>query len=555
MKKNLTTWSVVITASLLFTTSLEAQIGALNALKNKAKSVSEKVVDKATDRNESSDDSSKLETKPAVAIAAEDMKDGQGYFFTTFKANWYKSEVTASEELYIRMQLGKTMIEWSQEKGIQADYTAYGFITVYIDGEKVFMTKPISFASNISKQWVYIDIPLNVSPDFLKQIESDQSMLETQQDIWMFQQLFQENSIPKQYGAAAMSKLASGNHKVKVEFGLGQSDSKEPMAVICTGDVAVKSPEGGSNALSKYGPKHLRPLNEDEKGLFQFATASFEPGTSDISAVLNLPKPPKYYNMKWCQASSCDYDHGYIEFYVSIDGKPLTAWSKELDGDDYQVTKQFNMTILPKTDAGYDVVEAPFNSSKLYEDTNPIAYALWDMLYGGKLSQGTHKLVIKAYSRQSIPLNTAYEFEAAYFAKWPAIAETSIDLIINANTITNLSTASSSKKLSHASGDWVAVDNHLKQSSINAQVVDVATKTEWKVVTNSLGAILYRTCKADVVYTGEYGTRLQKGVLVKEDYTGGASYGKPYFAERIEISHGPSLLGTMHIPVPLSKMK
>ncbi len=487
-----------------------------------------------------------------------DLENGKGYFYTSFKPNGFKEEVNIGDELFVRMNLGKTMIELSQANGIQADYTAYGFITVYIDDNMSFMAGPFSFPSNYSKKWQYIDIPLNVNPDFIEKISVDQSMLESEQDIWVFQQLFQENSIPKKYTASAMKTMSTGNHTLKVEFGLGESDSKEPKSVVCTGIVKVVSDDAGNKKLAINGPKNMRPLDVEEMGKFIFNSNAFTIGTSELTAKLELPNPPKYYNMKWCKTTSCDYDNGYIELYVSVDNEPVATWSCKLEGIDYTSTKAFDMVILPKTDAGIGKVEAPFNNSKLFKSENPVVYSLLDKIYSGNLKTGKHQLKIKAYSKECIPLNTEYEFLNSYFIQWPSIAETTIEFYVTEEGRNTMSNNSSAKKLSHALGEWIAVDKKLLESNSGVsdyQVIDIATTSEWKVVMNSLGAILYRECKADVLYKSKYGYRLQKSILVKEDYSGGGTYGSPYLAERIEFSFDSSLLNSMHLPVPASKIK
>ncbi|MDK9718321.1 MAG: hypothetical protein OEL57_10520 [Trichlorobacter sp.] len=312
-----------------------------------------------------------------------------------------------------------------------------------------------------------------------------------------------------------------------------------------------------SSALSKGGAKQKQVLSETERGRFVLSNTAFTAGSNDLTAKLELPQSPKFYNMKWCQASSCDYDNGYLELYVSVDNMPVAAWSAKLEGADYTGTKTFDFVVLPKTDAGIGVVEAPFNKSKLFQPENAVVYALLDLIYSGNLKNGPHKLKLKAYSKQTIPLNTAYEFEDSYFAKWPSIAETTIDFIITNEGRNTMARNSSAKKLSHATGEWIAIDKALKSSATGSaenQLIDVATKTTWKIIRNSLGAILYRQCKADVIYKSKYGYRLQKGILVKQNYTG-SGYGTPYFAERIQFAHGPSLLNSTHLPVPVEKVR
>lgn len=564
------TVSLMMAALMIISLSVSAQLGNLKDAKNKVSSSTEKInIGKGKDKNsDNSGSSNESETSSANSsksgvssivnsVKEVNMEKGKAYFYTTFKPNGFKETVSVGDELFVRMNLGKTMIEYAEDNGFESSFSAYGFVTVYIDGAKAFTAGPYSFASNISKQWTYIDIPLNVNPDFAERLAADQSQLETNQDIWVFQHLYQEKNVPVMYTTAAIGKMTSGNHELKVEFGLGESSSTEPKATICSGTVKVGVDAAGSEALAANGPKHLRPLKENEKGNFIFNTNSYTAGSGELNVKLQLPQAPKYYNMKWCKATTCDYDHGSMMFYVSVDGKPVAAWGADLWEGDYENRKEFNMIMLPANDAGYENMDAAYNSNTLYKGSSPVVYALLDMLYGGQLSSGNHKLTIKAYSVECIPYDVTYEFQNSYFAQWPAIAETTIDFNVTTDGLNKMINSSSAKKLSHASGDWVAVDNKLKASNTGGpelEIIDVATQTEWKVTTNSLGVILYRECKADVIYKCQYGYRLQKRVAVKEDYMGGGTYGSPYFNERIEFSYGPSLLGTMHLPVPFSKV-
>jgi hypothetical protein len=556
MKKALVIVAVLMAIGIV-SNNAYSQIGNVKDLKDKAGSVSSGKNKNAENKEEKSATVKDEKKDPSNSSASGGLESGKGSFFTSFKPKGFKNEVGIGEELFVRMNLGKTMIEHADAAGFSSSHSAYGFVTVYIDDKKCFVNGPISFASNISKQWKYIDIPLNVSPDFVSKIAADQSMLETAQDIWMFQQLFQEKSIPNQYTSSAIKQMNSATHTVKVEFGLGESSSEEPKIVVCTGIVKVNVDAAGAENLAMSGPKHLRPLKEEEKGKFIFNTNTFVPGTGELNVKLQLPQPAKYYNEKWCKATTCDYDHGSMLFYVSIDGMPVTHWESDLWKEDYEKVKEFSLIILPVNDAGYGDMGAAYNKNKLYKGSSPVVYALLDMLYGGIIKQGNHKLTIKAYSQECVPYDVSYELAHSYFSQWPSIAETTIEFNVTNDGLNKLVNSSSAKKLSHAGGEWTAIDNKLKATNTGIpgmEILDVACKTEWKVTTNSLGAILYRECKADVLYKCEYGYRIQEGVAVKTDYAGGA-YGSPYFNERIAADHGPSLLGTMHEPVPLIKVK
>lgn len=555
------TLALTVAALLSLSVVTNAQFGDLKNAKDKVEKTTDKINIGGGKNNEDnsggSSDNVGSGSTATITMSADEMKPGSGYFYTSFKPNGFKTLVSVGDELFVRMNLGKTMVELAADNGLESSFYAYGFIVAYIDGEKVFNAGPYSFASNISKQWTYIDIPLNVSPEFADKLAADNSLLETNQDVWVFQHLYQEKNVPSMYATAAIGKMKSGNHELKIEFALANSGDTEPKATVCSSNVKVGVDEAGSNAIAMNGPKNLRPLSEKERGNFVMNSSSYTVGSGELTANLQLPNPPKYYNMKWCKASSCDYDHGSMLFYVSVDNIPVAAWGADLWDAAYESQKNFAITLLPATDAGYGDMSAAYNTNTLYKGASPVVYALLDMIYGGKLGVGNHKLTIKAYSQECIPYDVSYEFVNSYFAQWPAIAETTIDLNITNDGLNKMMASSSAKPLSHAGGEWAAIDAKLKASNTGGfyELVDVACQTEWNVVTNSLGVILYRECKADVIYKCDYGYRLQKRVAVKADYMGGSSYGTPYFNERIEASHGPSLLGTMHLPVPAVKIK
>ncbi|MPM07447.1 hypothetical protein SDC9_53753 [bioreactor metagenome] len=546
---------LILSASFLMAaTSANAQLNV-----QKAK---DKITTKANENKEKNQDNKKNETmgentNSGSASGVTALEPGKGYFYTSFKSNDFKNEVGIGDELYVRMELGKTMIDLSQEHGLGSTSWAYGYVTVYIDGNKQFTTKPYSFASNISKDWTFINIPLNISPDFISKLESDQSMLETSQDIWVFQQLFQEKGIVNLYTEAAMKTMASGgNHTVKVEFGLSDGDSKsEPDFVACSGEVKISVDAAGADALAQKGPKNLRPLSDSEKGKFVTAGSSFTIGSNDLTMKLELPQTPKYYNMKWCKATSCDYDHGDLNFYLSVDNQPVCAWSTTFWEADYENRKSFEFMVLPKTDNGINTPDEGFNDNILFKHVNPVVYNMFDLVYGGKLSAGTHKLKIKVYSPEVVPYDVSYEYQDSYFSQWPPIAETEIDIVVTEQGRNTMISSSEAKKLSHAGGEWASVDSKLLSGNTGnpeIKLIDVATTSEWKVTTNSLGAILYRTCHADVIYKCDKGYRLMKSVSIKEDYSGGGSYGSPYFNERIDQYFD---LSPTHVPVPEAKIK
>jgi hypothetical protein len=519
------------------------------------KKTDEKTDEKANEKtNDKADDKSKDEEKEVVTTPG-------AYFYTAFKSTDFKESVNIGDELFVRFNLGKTMIEHASDLGLSASHSAFGFIVITINGDKVLTMGPYTFASNQSKVWKYFDVPLAVDPDFVEKISQDQSMLETSQDIWAFQQLFKEGALTKKYPEAAISKMEDGDNLLKVEFGLGESGDKAPKGIICDGEVKVLSDKEGRKELYKKGPKHLIPLNEEEAGKFAYSPDKFAAGSGTLTSKLELPHPPKYYNMRWCKATSCDYDHGKLVFAAFLDDTFLAAWTTKFEGQDYTETKSFSMTVLPQSDKGIDNNSSAFNTSKLFNDHNPVVYGLFDRIYGGRMKNGTHTLRLKVYSQECVPYSATYENTVEYHDTWNAIAENSVQLKTDDAGKTKLINASTAQKLTHAGGEWAAVDAHLKATLADGmpeiEIIDAAATTEWKVTVNFAGTPMYRDCKADVIYkSSEYGTRRLNGVKIREDYNGG-SYGKPYATEVLNTyfyDSGASF-GSMHYPVPLNKVR
>ncbi len=305
------------------------------------------------------------------------------------------------------------------------------------------------------------------------------------------------------------------------------------------------------------GSKQVRPLKEDEIGNFIFNTESFTPGMSELNFKLQLPKPPKYYTEKWCQSTTCDYDHGPLSFYVTLDGEPFIHWGVVLWKENYEVNKEFEMTLLPLTDAGMEEPGAAFNTSPLLKGINPITYALFDMLYGGQLKPGKHTITIKCWSDESVPMNySGYEFTNSFYDQWPSIALGTIEINVTQEGLDKLANSSSAKKLTHGGGEWVAKDAQLKSIYANDTeftLIDVAVQTEWKTNKNNYGEIIERQCRADVLYKCKYGYRISRNLIVLEDYMGGGNYGKPSY--RVLYGSEAVTLTEYHFPVPEIKVK
>ncbi len=487
---------------------------------------------------------------------------GSGKFYTDFATKEFKDKANIGDELFVVFNLGKTMIEHTVDLGMEESFYAYGFFTFTIDGKKVAVIGPYSFASNISKVWTDFTVPLSVNTDFAERLKANPGLLTTEQDFWLLQQLYGDNSIPMQYVILAIGNMQSaGNHSLKVEFGLGKKDDKEPVGNVCSAEITIVTDKDGLKKLYAKGPKYMRPLADEDMGKFTFASNTLNIGTTTLTTTLELPKPPKYYNMYWCQSSSCDYDHGELNFYAELDGKFLASWSTTFWKDEYTGKKTFKLTIMPTSDKELTNDLASYNSEDLFKktsSTNPLPYALFDKIYNGEMSVGTHTLKIKVYSPESVPMNTAYENNAAWQNRWPAIAENTVKINLTADAKQKLISSSSAKKLSHAGGKWTTVDNILKKSTPNdgATILDVATYTDWEVTVDAWKIPVYRTCYANVLYkTKNNAYRIMRGVAVKEDYKGNSSYGKPYFSERPFFGYSSGMLNPMNYPVPASKVK
>jgi hypothetical protein len=303
-------------------------------------------------------------------------------------------------------------------------------------------------------------------------------------------------------------------------------------------------------------------LKENEKGHFKFSVNEFSVGSGELSVSLEIPNPFKYYVMKWCKKSSCDYDHDELNFAVFINDELLTAWAITLWNDDYMNQKQFSMVLLPATDQELGKTGASFNNSKLFKDDNPIVYALYDFLYSGRLKPGEHNLRLKVYSNEVVPLNESFENVASYHEKWMPIAESSLKITLSEQNIASIIENSTAKKLVHTGGEWDEIDNHIIATASpdknKIQIIDAAANTQWNVVLNALGTPIYRDCKADIIYnSSEYGCRLIKLVKIRQDYKTGSGYGKPYVNENLNSYFfvGSTMVNHIQVPTPLTKVK
>jgi len=511
------------------------------------------------DKCKSSSSSSNVSN--GTAFNSNDADAGKILYYTQFKDYQFSQKVTAADELFAKINLGKTMMEYSSEIGLSSTFNAYGFFKFYINGKEVLQTGPYQFTSNYSKVWTDFDIALTINSDFPQQLQQNPDLLSTNQDIWLLQQMYLENSINVQFTIAEIQNLKKGENTIKIEFGLGESDAKTPSKIIASGEVKISMDDNNKKELYKRGPKYMRPLEDSDVGNFKYTSGTLNVGSGSLTGTLELPQSPKFYNMYWCKATSCDYDHGFLNFYAELDGEFLAYWTTEFDGDAYDGQKSFKFTILPSNDKDIENGTADFNMGDLFARTtvtNPLPYALLDLIYSGQMKAGNHSLKIKVYSSECIPYDVTFENTKEYHNQWPSIAETTVNLNITDASISSISNSSVAKKLSHASGEWVAVDSYLKTNTdVNggSTLLDIATTTQWKVTVDVLGIPVYRTCKADILYKTTKGAyRIIRSVEIKEDYNGG-TYSKPYVNEIIDYNMSGGMLSPIHFPVPGLKVK
>ncbi len=491
------------------------------------------------------------------------LKTNTANFYSDYASKNFSNSLTAADDLFVKFKLEKPMTEYFSEFGIEKAYNAYGFFTVYIDGKKAFTDGPFMFQSNYASEWTNFDLPLSVSPDFVKTLQTNPSLLSTNQDVWLLQQVANPGGITRKYIMAAIQNMPAGTHKVKVEFGLGEKSDKTPKGTVASGELNVKADAASLKELYKRGPKYMRPLEDNEIGKIVFSNTAYKLGNGAVNMSLKLPQAPKYYNMKWCQSSSCDYDHGELMFEVELDGKYLASWVTTFWDADYESKTDFSTIMIPANDKDFNNDLSDFNSSDFFRkvgNNNPVPYAIFDLLYSGKLSAGKHKLSIKVMSPEAVAPELTYEASKKYYDKINPIAINTLNFTVDAGTKSRLESASTAKKLSHAGGAWASVDATLKRSSTDglATILDVAAYTKWKVTVNAFGTPLYRTCKASVTYKNKNGAyRVVHGVQVKEDYQGNGGYGSPYFTDIMNnyYTASPGFLNPAHYPIPASRAK
>ncbi|MGV6860428.1 MAG: hypothetical protein ACWA41_01585 [Putridiphycobacter sp.] len=469
------------------------------------------------------------------------------YFFNEYDNKSFIKQTNVGDDLWMNIKMDKTMMEYSADFGINESFNAYGFFVIYMDGKKVATTNPLHFTSNYSKSWTNFDVPLSIDQDYGTDKNKVEKLMGTPQGIWVVSNLQNADLVNRVFVLQAIKNLkTNGEHTVKIEFGLGEKGAKEPKGIITSGEMKIMVTDEGKKNLYKKGPKYLRPLDDNEVGTITTNMSSFKLGQNALTATFNLPYAPKYYAQKWCTTMSCDYDHGDMTVVVLIDGIEVVSGA-ELWNDKWETQKSFTYTMIPKNDNELDNDLASFNQEDFSVKTrnNKIVYGLVDLLYQKKVGAGSHKVTIQ-FVHEVVVGNDAIANE---------IASQDFTLNITQAQINAFIASSNAKKLSHAGGAWTSIDNTLKSKYASDRVVDVACMTEWKVARNVYGVILYRTCRADILYkTSSGGYRIMQGVEIKADYNG-AGYDKPYIVGHFRTDWGISALNSAHFPVPAAKVK
>ncbi len=504
--------------------------------------------------------------KEANAAALATLAKGQGHISTDFVFNGPKDAVNVGDDMVVRFMFEKTMIEYAEDFGVSPGHFAYGFLNVYINGEKK-MSHTYSFASNISKVWEYIDIPVNLDPEFVKKLEADNSLLQTPQDIWMFQQSFNPELGTMNYVEEAVPYAKKGDFTVTVEFGLGEKGAEKASGIVAKKDIPVKVDEAGMEKFVMRGPRYLRPLRKDEVGKCSAQGSNF--GSEHISIIVDLPHPPKYYNQKWCQEgipATCDYDQGDLKVIVYLDGKHYEYLDAEIAGKAYKEDTKLNFVVLPKTDGEMFSTTADEDRidgvSRLNHDGDYISKII-DEINGGKIAPGKHTVKIRIFAEEVVPkkewnrddLNQITWEE--FYADYDPIAEGEVTFNVTKEGIAKYQAKTYLDVPKAKVAKWATTEAQLKTQISDPNIVVKAVNirwADWNVNYDAFKRPVSRETSADVYYfnkkTNSY--RYLYSQKVKADYSGGA-WGKAYWNEPIKPSMNTSSGGLdagINYPVP-----
>ncbi len=491
--------------------------------------------------------------KEANAAALAKLEKGKGHISTDFVFNGPKQSVNIGEDMIVRFMFEKTMIEYAKDFGVSPGHFAYGYVNIYINGDKK-ISHSYSFASNISKVWEYIDIPVSLDPEFVKKLEADNSLLQTPQDIWILQQSANPEMGVMKYVEAAVPYARKGDYTVTVEFGLGEKDAKKANGIIAKKDIPVTVDEAGMEKFVMKGPKYLRPLKKDEIGSCAPKGSNF--GSEHVSIIVDLPHPPKYYNQKWCQEgipATCDYDHGDLKVLIYLDGKEYEYLDAEIGGKAYTEETKLNFVVLPKTDGemfGTTADEDRIDGvSRVNMDGDYISKII-DQINGGKIAPGKHTVKIKVFAEEVVPKKdwNAPEYSkmswSEFYERFDPIAEGETSFNITREGITKYQSKTYLDVPKAKVAKWASTEAQLKSQFSDPNIVVKAVNirwANWNVNYNALKQPVSRETTADVYYFNKKTNshRYLYSQKVKADYSGG-TWGKAYWNQNIKVSMNSS---------------
>lgn len=503
----------------------------------------------------------------AAAQAMATLTKGEGHASSDFVFNGPKQSVGVGEDLVMRFMFEKTMIEYAKDFGVSAGHYAYGFVNIYVNGE-MKISNSYSFASNISKVWDYIDIPVNLDPEFINKLQEDNSLLKSPQDIWMMQQCFNPEMSSQKYVMAAMPYAKKGDFKVTVEFGLGEKGAEKASGIVAKKEVLVKVDEKGMEQFAARGPRYMRPLKADEKGSCEAFGSNF--GSEHIGITVNLPHPPKYYNQKWCQEgipATCDYDHGDLKVLIYLDGKEFEYISSELWNKAYENEKSLNFIVLSKTDAqmfaNSNTEEDKLNGKFRVNYKGDYISKIIDMINGGKIAPGEHTVKIKVFAEEVVPKDewNRDDFNditwEEFFEGYAAIAEGEVTFNLSKDGIAKYQAKTYLDVPEGKVAKWATTESQLKAQISDPNIIVKAVNirwNDWEVNYDAYKRPVSRETSADVYYFNKKTNshRYLYSQKVKADYTSG-SWSKAYWNEPIKESMNTSsgqLDPGINYPVP-----
>ncbi|TNE55490.1 MAG: hypothetical protein EP338_04270 [Bacteroidetes bacterium] len=280
---------------------------------------------------------------------------------------------------------------------------------------------------------------------------------------------------------------------------------------------------------TKLSVQKKGPLKAEEIGKLEYNVPKLQIGESDLALKISLPKPPKYYAMRWCASSSCDYDHGEMFFLVELDGEILAHFDHTFWNDDYETKTEFQLLLLPKTD-GNIKEDGVFPGLPAVTKRGEVYMPMLDMVYGPLLKEGTHKLRVRMFNPQNSPKDMTYELgNPEYFNAWDPVIDQIVEFeVTEAGRKKMKDAASLEKPVTRKGGEWTAMEELLLSKSEKypeGKCLRLVSSSDWTINRNAFGIILNRTSYVQIIFENKWGCRVTYN-KVTEQYDG-SSYGKP----------------------------